>query len=101
MIKLVNVVANYPRTLGFGIEKNLVPVRQWLLDLGLSEDQVVDVVTSFPIILGLRIEQNLKPKQALLVSAFGTSQKLQPSSAIILAFSPTVTSAWPHASGFL
>ena len=55
------MVAKFPRVLGYSIEENLKPTVEWIKGLGLSQAQVGKVIVTFPQLLGLSIEENLKP----------------------------------------
>ncbi|OLQ02641.1 Enhanced disease susceptibility 5 [Symbiodinium microadriaticum] len=101
--KVGQMVAKFPRVLGYSIEENLKPTVEWIKGLGLSQEnlkptvewikglglsqaQVAKVMATSPSVLGLSIEENLKPTVEW-IKGLGLSQAQV---AKVIATSPSV-----------
>eukprot|EP00439_Symbiodinium_sp_Y106_P002100 s2719_g1.t1 len=55
------VIATFPRVLGYSTEANMKPTVEWIKGLGLSQSQVAKLISQRPQVLGYSTEANLKP----------------------------------------
>ncbi|CAK9109726.1 Transcription termination factor MTERF5 [Durusdinium trenchii] len=73
--QIVERITSSSHKLGCNCKQNLKPIVQWLVDMGLTEQQVANVIAKFPRVLRFSIDQNLKPTvQWLLDIGLGQDQ---------------------------